>query len=154
MRSSRLALVLVGLAAGQALAADGQAPVLVSKSLTAATVALVDPESGASSGTAGSDTKIAVGDIISFRFKYFPVPSKILRGIAGYLTEFVPQNTEVVGVRFIDSDGNSVIPNYPGITSATAIARSYAETGVFYTTSSSLNRNPTTLFSPSAPASN
>ncbi len=144
MRCKPLAFVLVGLTAGHALAADGVAPVLVSKSITAATVALIDPESGSSSGTAGSDTKIAVGDVISFRFKYFPVPSKILRGIAGYLTEWVPPGTQVVGARFIDSSGNTILANYPGVTSDATIAKSYAETGLFYATG--LTRFPNDAF--------
>ena len=87
----------VGSAHGQ-----GSAPVLTSITIPQSTLAIIDPESGSSTGTAGSDTKLAVGDVISFRFTYYPVPDKILRGLQGYLTEYVPPNAEVVGVRFLD----------------------------------------------------
>ena len=91
MKSTRLlaatvaagALALVAPGRGHA---QGVTPVLTSVRITDATLSLIDPESGASSGTVGSDTKIAVGDVISFRMKYFPVPNKILRGLGGYLT--------------------------------------------------------------------
>ncbi len=95
---------------------DGVAQVFVSKSIPAATVAVIDPESGTSSGGAGSsDVRLAVGDIILFRFNYFPVPEGQIRGIQGYLTEFVPPGTEVVGFRYIDSEGRTILPNYPGL---------------------------------------
>ncbi|HUQ07579.1 MAG TPA: vWA domain-containing protein [Kofleriaceae bacterium] len=94
---------------------DGVAQVMTSKSLTQATVDVIDPESGTSSGTGGSDVRLAVGDIISFKFKYTPVPDKVNRGLQGYLTEYLPPNTEVVGVRITDANNNTIEPRYPGI---------------------------------------
>ncbi len=94
---------------------DGVAQVMTSKSLTQATVDVIDPESGTSTGTGGADVRIAVGDIISFRFKFTPVPDKINRGLQGYLTEYLPPNTEVVGVRITDAAGNTILPRYPGL---------------------------------------
>ncbi len=130
-------LLAVGLGIAADAGATGQAPVLIPPRITDATVALIDPESGASGGTAGADTKLAVGDVISFRFSVFPVPDKILRGIGGWLTEYIPSNTEVVGVRFIDAAGNTVEPNLPGVSNdvgaTSSIAQAYADTGVFYT---------------------
>ena len=84
-----LGLALIVSAAGRARA-DGVAQVLTNKTLPAATVALIDPESGTSSGGGTTDVKVAVGDVILFRFKYFPVPDKIVRGLQGYLTEYIP----------------------------------------------------------------
>src|SRR5687768_11698803 len=89
---------------------------MVSKSIPASTVAVIDPESGSSSGGgAGTDLRIAVGDVILFRLNYFAMPDRVARGVQGYLTEFIPPNTEVVGVRLLDSAGNTVRPNYPGL---------------------------------------
>src|SRR5689334_13325366 len=116
MHSRRTAaVVFVGvMIAGGRPRADGVAQVLTSKSLPPATVALIDPESGTSSGGGTTDVKVGVGDVVLFRFKYFPVPDKIIRGLQGYLTEYVPPNTEVVGVRIIDQNGLTIPPRYPG----------------------------------------
>src|SRR3954447_10237220 len=99
--TSLCALAFLSLGGRPALA-DGVAQILTSKTIPAATVAVIDPESGTSSGGGTTDVKVANGDIILFRFKYFPVPDKNVRGLQGYLTEMVPPNTQVVGVRIID----------------------------------------------------
>jgi MYXO-CTERM domain-containing protein len=150
---------------------DGVAQVLTSKSLPPATVAVIDPESGSSSGTSGADVNIAVGDIILFRFSFTPVPDKINRGIQGYLTEYVPPNTEVVGVRFLDENGQTIVPSYPGLAvegcaggslcnnfnnlpsnggtadfAGGSIAQVHADTGIFYSTSSLTAKNPSDSF--------
>ena len=112
------ALALLALAGGAVLQharGEGVAQVMTSKSLTQATVDVIDPESGTSTGTGGSDVRVAPGDIISFRFKFTPVPDKINRGLQGYLTEYLPPNSEVVGVRITDAAGNTIEPRYPGI---------------------------------------
>ncbi len=108
-------LVMLGGVALRHARGDGVAQVMTSKSLTQATVDVIDPESGTSTGTGGSDVRVAVGDIISFRFRFTPVPDKINRGLQGYLTEYLPPNTEVVGVRITDAAGNTIEPRYPGI---------------------------------------
>ncbi len=157
------------LSPGDAARADGVAQVLSNKTLPAATVALIDPETGTSSGGGTTDVKVSVGDVILFRFKYFPVPDKIVRGLQGYLTEYIPGNTEVVGVRIVDENGLTIMPRYPGIAvdgcasncptfsglasaggtrtlPAGSIAQVYADTGVFYATSAALARNPAASF--------
>jgi hypothetical protein len=151
--------------------ADGVAQVMTSKSLPAATVAVIDPESGTSSGTAGSDVRVAVGDIILFRFAFTPVPDKINRGLQGYLTEYLPPNTELVGVRITDATGNTIEPRYPGVAvdgciggsvcntfnslpcatgtcsfATGSIAQVHADTGVFYGADARLVRSPDTMF--------
>jgi hypothetical protein len=94
----------------------GMAQVIEAKSLPQATVAVIDPESGTSSGTGSLfGVKLEVGDIILFRFAFTPVPDKRNRGIQSYITEYLPPNTEVVGVRIIDSNGFTIEPRHPGL---------------------------------------
>jgi MYXO-CTERM domain-containing protein/uncharacterized repeat protein (TIGR01451 family) len=149
--------------------ADGVAQVLTSKSIPPATVAVIDPETGTSSGGGTTDVKVGAGDIILFRFKYFPVPDHEIRGLQGYLTEMVPPNTQVVGVRIIDANGVTITPRFPGLAddgcartcnkfnsvpaaSGTrnlddgSISQVYADTGVFYATAGTLARNPANTF--------
>lgn len=120
-RRQRLVMVigLVSLAFGldsRPAIGDGVGLVLNSKSLPDATVAVIDPESGTSSGTAGSDVNLAVGDIILFRFAFAGVPDKAVQGQMGYLTEYVPPGTDVVGVRILNANGETIEPFHPGLT--------------------------------------
>ena len=108
-------LAVIGGAVLKQAHSEGVAQVMTSKSLTAATIEVIDPESGTSTGTGGSDVRLAVGDIISFKFKFTPVPDKVNRGLQGYLTEYLPSNTEVVGVRITDANNNTILPRYPGL---------------------------------------
>jgi hypothetical protein len=151
----------------------GIGQVMKAKSLPEATVAVIDPETGTSGGTSGSDVKIAVGDIILFRFAYAPVPDKSNRSMQTYLTEYVPPNTEVVGVRFIDSEGRTILPRLPGLAvdgcsggarcntydnlpcndgadncdfGAGSVAQVHADTGIFFTTDARLARDPADVF--------
>ena len=112
-----MALTTIAMAVGlggQPALGDGVGVVLNSKSLPAATVAVIDPESGTSSGGSGSDVRIAVGDIILFRFAFAAVPDKALHGQMAYLTEYVPAGTDVVGVRILDENGETIEPFFPG----------------------------------------
>ncbi len=150
--------------------ADGVANVLVNKTIAPATIALIDPESGTSTGGGTTDVRVAPGDVIIFRYEMFPAPLGQIRGIQGYLTEYVPSNTQVVGVRFIDANGNTVFPNapgaavngcargcntYSGLPSANgtvnlsngSIAQLYADTGIFYAQAAGKTaRNPSNAF--------
>jgi hypothetical protein len=155
-----------------AAAVRGQAipPVMTAKSLPPATVALIDPESGTSSGGGSSDIKIAVGDVVLFRFKYFTSPDGALRGLGGWLTEYVPPNTQVVGVRIVDANGVTILPNYPGLTyngtsskgstsfsptcvapqtcpiAGGSLAQLYGDTGIFWTNDANLAKYPDNAF--------
>jgi uncharacterized repeat protein (TIGR01451 family) len=114
--SVALALAIVCLLHTGHAYGDGIAGLMVSKSIPAATIAVIDPESGTSSGGGtGTDLRLAPGDVILFRLNYFAMPDRVMRGVAGYLTEFIPPNTEVVGIRILDSTGRTVEPNYPGL---------------------------------------
>jgi hypothetical protein len=100
--------------------------------------------------------KYAAGDILSFRFRYFPVPDNngALDGMQGYLTEFIPPNTQVVGVRILSSDSSGAVvipPRYPGMSvdaggTGSSISEVYADTGIFYTGDSRLVRSPVADF--------
>ena len=170
-KAARVGLGLLGtLVWGPTTArADGVAQVLTNKTLPPATVALIDPETGTSSGGGTTDVKVGPGDVILFRFKYFPVPDKIVRGLQGYLTEYIPANTEVVGVRILDANGLTIPPRYPGISvdgcagncpgfsglpsgsgprtlPSGSIAQIYADTGVFYSTATPTQATPADSF--------
>ena len=110
-----LIVVCLSLAPSRDASAEGVGQVLTSKSIPAATVALIDPESGTSSGGSTTDVKVAVGDVILFQFNFSAVPDLRSSGLQGYLTEFVPSNTQVVGVRLIDENGLTIAPRLPGI---------------------------------------
>jgi MYXO-CTERM domain-containing protein len=177
-RRRNLTRIAVILAAAAALPSDvrgfGIAVVLNSKSLPEATVAVIDPESGTSSGTAGSDVNIAAGDIILFRFAFAPVPDKSNRSIQSYLTEYLPPGTELVGVRIIDAQGRTIRPRLPGLAidgcrssgdqcttfddlpcnggadncsfAGGSIAQIHGDTGVFFTADADLARQPANAF--------
>ncbi len=154
---------------------DGVPQITTSKSIPEATVSVIDPESGTSSGGGTTDVNVGPGDIILFRIHFAALPDKLLRGVQGYLTDYIPANTEVVGVRIIDADGLTLPPRYPSLApdgcgnacnsfnavpcsagggcsggtrslAAGSIAQVYADTGVFYATDVRLMRNPGTSF--------
>ena len=153
----------------------GIGQVMKAKSLPDATVAVIDPESGTSSGTDGSDVNVGVGDILLFQFAYAPVPDKSNRSLQTYLTEYLPANTEVVGVRLIDANGETVEPRLPGMAvdgctggarcnsftnipcnngadncdfDSGSIAQVHGDTGVFFATDGRLARNSDTTGAP------
>ena len=148
---------------------DGVGLVTVNKSIPASTVAVIDPESGTSSGGSSTDIRLAVGDVISFRFTFFPVPQQQIQGINGWITEYVPPNLQVIGVRLIDENGLTVVPQLPGlaengtVVAANSwagipcsggtcpppdggIAQLYHDTGIFYSTDLRTRRNPSNAF--------
>jgi hypothetical protein len=95
---------------------DGIAGILISQSIPPATVAVIDPESGTSSGgSSGTDVRLAPGDVILFRSNFQYLPDRVMRGVAAYLTEFIPGHTEVVGIRIIDASGRTIRPLFPGL---------------------------------------
>ena len=74
----RLGVPALLLAVSAMMASDdahgvGVAQVMKAKSLPPATVAVIDPETGTSSGSSG-DIRLEVGDVILFRFAFAPVP--------------------------------------------------------------------------------
>ncbi|RMH43477.1 MAG: DUF11 domain-containing protein, partial [Deltaproteobacteria bacterium] len=149
--------------AGSALVAanargDSVAQVQTSKRITAETVALIDPESGTSTGGGSSEVRLAVGDVITFRFQFTPVPNGAVRGLGGYITDYIPPNTQVVGARIVDRFGNTVTPrpggltadgwgqrgpgNFPPPLQEGSMSQLYADTGIFFSTDPRTARNP------------
>src|SRR5262245_13568936 len=91
-----VALVGALLAAPKQASAQGVGYVMTGKTLPQATIEVIDPESGSSSGSGGSsEVRLSVGDVILFKFKYAPVPDGQIHGIGGWLTEYIPPNTQV-----------------------------------------------------------
>jgi len=166
--SSAVALMAVGVVvAGPLARAAGVAAVINAKTIPESTVSVIDPESGTSSGGGTTDVRIGPGDIISFRYKWVAVPDANIRGIMAYLTEYVPANTEVVGVRVLDQNGLTIPPRLPGRsllscragggrctttnylgsgTGEGSIAQLHGDTGVFYATDNRFVRNPANAF--------
>lgn len=95
--------------------ADSVAQVQTSKRIAEATVQLVDPQGGTSTGGAGSSVNYAIGDILTFIIRFTPVQNNATRGLGGYITEYIPSNTEVVGARFVDAAGQTVCPHRGGL---------------------------------------
>jgi len=137
----------------------GAAAMMSAKSIPPATVAVIDPETGTSTGGTSDEIKLAVGDIILFRFNFTPLSRESGRSIQGYLTEYIPPNTEVVNVRIIDENGLTIPPRYPGLSihgcakcgtyddlpctpgptcdiGDGSVAQAYADTGIFFTADS------------------
>src|SRR5688572_3006602 len=171
-RMKVVSFVLLASTLGAGVArADGVGQIMTAKALPEATIQVIDPESGTSGGgSTTDDINLAVGDIILFRFEYTPVPDKIIRGIQGYVTEYIPPNTRVVGFRITDKDGNTLKPRWPGVvnddcgsgcdnfnavpacpsgttnmTSGT-LAAVQADTGIFYGDDARLARIPLNAF--------
>lgn len=141
--------------------------------LADATAALIDPVSGVSPGTPGSDLRIAVGDIALFRFAFTPLPDSRQRALQAYLTVYVPSGAEFIGARILDEAGNSIVPNLPGLAidgcsggadcndfdnlpcndgldncnfAGGAISQVHGDTGIFFSNDVRLTRDPDNTF--------
>jgi uncharacterized repeat protein (TIGR01451 family) len=84
------------------------------------TTKFLAPETGgvllarASSGAPG----FAVGDLVSYIIQFTPVNNGANIGVAGYITDYIPPGTEVVGAAIVSKDGagnfNDIPPSFPG----------------------------------------
>jgi uncharacterized repeat protein (TIGR01451 family) len=138
--------------------------VQTAKRISQQTVVLLDPQGNPTPGGMGTDTKAQVGDILTFVIQFTPVPNNATRGGGGYITEYVPANTEVVGVRLIDSDGKTVPPKRGGQYNdgygpknrhdefdgmglgQGSMSAHYADTGIFFSADTRTARNPANAF--------
>lgn len=129
--------------------ADSVAQVATAKRISAQTVTLLDPQGRVipDAGAVGN-TLAKVGDILTFTIQFTPVPNGAYRGMGGYITDYIPPNTEVVGARIVDRDGHTVSPHRGGLAcdgygprganwdTVTLVDGSmtqlYADTGIFY----------------------
>jgi len=153
-------LVLVVVAFAMFVRADSVGQVQTAKRISRATVAVIDPERGTSTGRSG-DVRVGIGDVLTFVFQFTPVPNGAARGLGGYITEYVPPNTEVVGARLIDRAGRTVFPHRGGLAAdgwgprgsndysgfmllEGSISQLYADTGIFYSSDPRTARVPAT----------
>lgn len=67
---------------------------------------------------AGGPTGFQVGDVITYIVEFTPVANNATRGVAGYITDYIPPGTEVVGAAIVEKDasGNfyNIAPPLPG----------------------------------------
>ena len=67
---------------------------------------------------AGQPGGFQVGDVMTYIIQFTPVRNGANTGVAGYITDYIPPGTEVVGASFVqkDSGGNfvSIAPSLPG----------------------------------------
>lgn len=98
------------------------------------------------------------GAIVTFVIRSTYAAIGATQGINGYLTAYIPDNTEVVGVRFVDANGNTVLPRRAGLASDGvgglgpraytsplvngSVAQLYADTGIFFSTDARTERRP------------
>ena len=160
MRNGARGLLLSAAACAAALLssdarADSVAQVATAKRISRQTVALIDPQGRPVPG-GGATTFAKVGDVLTFVIQFTPVPNGAYRGLGGYITDYIPPNTEVVGARIIDRDGNTVSPHRGGLSCDGygprgkggytlplvdgSISQLYADTGVFYSTDARTKR--------------
>ena len=95
--------------------ADSVAQVATAKRISRQTVALIDPQGTSRDPGGGANTLAKVGDILTFIIQFTPVPNGAYRGLGGYITDYIPPNTEVVGARIVDRSGNTVSPHRGGL---------------------------------------
>ncbi len=61
---------------------------------------------------------LAVGDVVSYIIQFTPVGNGALVGAGGYITDYIPPGTEVVGAAIVAKDSlgnfNNIAPNFPG----------------------------------------
>ena len=67
---------------------------------------------------AGQPGGFQVGDVVTYIIQFTPVRNGANTGVAGYITDYIPPGTEVVGASFVqkDSGGNfvNIAPSLPG----------------------------------------
>ncbi len=139
--------------------ADSVAQVQTAKRISRQTVILIDPQGRPGTTMGSTDTTIQPGDILTFIIQFTPVPNGANRGLGGYITDYIPLNTEVVGARIIDRNGNTVPPHRGGLAAdgvgprgpqtftpntlpQGSLSQLYADTGIFFSTDPRTARIP------------
>lgn len=159
-----LCLGLGALLAASSARADSVAQVATAKRISRQTVALIDPQGRPVVGDGGvaAGTLAKVGDVLTFVIQFTPVPNGAYRGLGGYITDYIPPNTEVVGARIVDRFGNTVSPHRGGLScdgygprgkgtwtvgagegplTQGSMSQLYADTGIFYSNDPRTARN-------------
>ncbi len=144
--------------------AHSVAQVQTAKRISQITAVALDPQGNPTPGGVGTDTTAKVRDVLTFMIQFTPVPNNASRGAGGYITEYVPANTEVVGARIIDKNGNTVAPKrgpqmddgwgprgrhngFDGLgLEQGSLSQVYADTGIFFSVDPRTARNPANAF--------
>jgi hypothetical protein len=155
-----LTMVVVALLTATSAAGHNAVALNTGSRLSPTTVALLDPLQNPGPGGVGTDTHARNGDILTFRIRFSPVNNGATRAAGSYVTAYVPMNTQVVGVRFTDRDGNTVVPQLGGLMNdgygpgarhnefdalgllQGSLSQLYADTGIFFSTDSRTARFP------------
>ncbi|MFO0547344.1 MAG: hypothetical protein U0271_03090 [Polyangiaceae bacterium] len=165
IKLSRAALTALPLLlAASSAHAHSVAQVQTAKRIAPSTIVALDPQGNPIPGGMGTDTVAKVGDILTFIIRFTPVPNSATRGAGGYITEYVPANTEVVGARIIDAQGNTLPPHRGALMDdgwgprgrhngfdgmgllQGSLSQLYADTGIFFSTDPRTARNPSDAF--------
>lgn len=144
--------------------AHSVAQVQTAKRIAPSTIVALDPQGNPVPGGMGTDTTAQVGDVLTFIIRFTPLPNSASRGAGGYITEYVPANTEVVGARLIDALGNTLRPKrgafmddgwgprgrhngFDGMgLGQGSLSQLYADTGIFFSQSPLTLRSPANQF--------
>ncbi|MCC6554239.1 MAG: DUF11 domain-containing protein, partial [Polyangiaceae bacterium] len=163
-RSIALSAALGAMLLGGAAHAHSVAQVQTAKRISQATVIALDPQGNPTPGGVGTDTTAEVGDVLTYIIQFTPLPNNASRGAGGYITEYVPPNTEVVGARLIDKDGRTVPPKRGALMDdgwgprgrhngfdnmglqQGSLSQVYADTGIFFSTDPRTARTPDNAF--------
>ncbi len=137
---------------------DSVAQVGTSVRISRGTAALIDPQGRPGVMGMGTTTAARPGDVLTFVVHFTPVPNGAVRGLGGYITVYIPRNTEVVGARIIDRSGSTLPPHrgglapdgagdrgantYPPPLVGGSLSQVYADTGIFFSTDARTNRFP------------
>lgn len=84
-------------------------------------------------------TGIQVGDEISYYIHFTPVDGGGIVGAGGYVTDYIPSGTQVVGAQFVQihaNGGYSQVAPPPPPPVRSGLVPVYSETGIFYSTDS------------------
>ncbi len=84
-------------------------------------------------------TGIQVGDEISYYIHFTPVDGGGIVGAGGYVTDYIPSGTQVVGAQFVQihaNGGYSQVAPPPPPPVLSGLVPVYSETGIFYSTDS------------------
>jgi hypothetical protein len=161
-KSARAAAIAVALLATTTTHADNVGQVTTAKQITRQTIQFIGITEGPTPPANFGDVRVNVGDVLTYRIRFTPVPNGATRGLGGYVTDYIPKNTEIVGVRIVDIDGNTVPPHlgglaqdgvgprgikhYPAPLREGSISQLYADTGVFFSTDERTARTPADVF--------
>lgn len=112
LRYSLILAVLIFVILPLSVWADSVGQISQGKFFAPETKALIESRAGT------ANPGLHNGDTISYILQFTPIPNGSNFGVGGYVTEYIPANTEVVGASIVQPDGNGgyveVGPDLPG----------------------------------------